>query len=177
MSVFISYSGFKGAQLAEELNRALVTRGIHTWFAQQDLAPGEPFRERLEQAIRSADDIILLIAPGGALSEWQQWEWRAAIEAVWKGKQLIPVLIGDAEIPGLVRSTVSPGQPVQVVRIADPQRDWDREVDRLAQVLTKKLTWKDVAQNFYTTEQDKARQKQWFDDLKEVAETFKTDSR
>lgn len=177
MSVFISYSGSEGAKLAEELNRALVNHGIRTWFDKQDLTPGRPVRETLGQAIHNADDIILLITPGGGLSEWQQAEWRAAIEAVWKGKQLIPVLIGDAEIPGLVRSTVGPGQPVQVLRIVDLQRDWDREVDRLVQVLTKKLTWKDVAQNFSSTEEDKARQKQWFDDLKAVAETFKTHSR
>ena len=173
MSVFISYSGSEGAKLAERLNQILVQQGILTWFDKQDITPGKPFRATLEQAIRDADDIILLITPGSGASEWQRAEWQAAIEAVWKGKRMIPVLVGQAEIPSFIRSTVGPGQSVQAFHIGD-QRDWDREVGRLVQVLTKKLDWKAVADNFDSTEEDKARQKQWLDDLKGVAKTFKT---
>jgi len=173
MSVFISYSGSDGAELAERLNRTLVQQGIFTWFDKQNITPGSPFRATLEQAIRDADDIILLITPGSGASEWQRAEWQVAIEAVWKGKRLIPVLVGQAEIPSFVRSTVGPGQPVPVFHIED-QRDWDREVGRLIQVLTKKLDWEAVAHNFNSSEEDKARQKQWLDDLKGVAKTFET---
>ncbi len=177
MDVFISYRRSADARdLASNLAKVLGERGVSASFDEQPLKGRESWSSTtIERAVRDADNILLLIDTGGEPSEFQESEWRTALEAVWTNprKRLIPLLIGNAELPTFVRSSVRPGQSVHTFRMKDRRSDWNRVVDGLTSVFKKKANLFDVAQNVNTTEEDKVQQKKRLDYLKSAAQTFK----
>jgi len=118
MALFLSYSAVN-KKVAERLRRELEREGLSVWSAQNATSDSDP-RRQLEQAIRSAEAILVLVGPREQPDEVQQFTWQEALEAVWKdsGKRIIPLLIGDAKVPAFVFSS---GVPSQAIRISDPR--------------------------------------------------------
>ena len=105
MRVFLSYSDANRA-LAEELKRALRSQRVGTWFDREGLGEGEDWKQDLDDALRKADAIVFLVDRNFLKSEFgPQHEVSAALESAWKDprKRLIPVLIGDAQLPPFLR--------------------------------------------------------------------------
>jgi hypothetical protein len=174
MDVFISHSR-SDDKLARLLAEALAANGISTWPDGPSLQPGERLADAIERAVKDADNILLLIGTEHEPSPFQQSEWQAALKAAWGSptKRLIPLLIGEAKLPTFVRSANGFGQAIQVMRIQDPQRDWQKVVGELVKVLQHKADLQEFAQNVNTTEEDRAQQQQRLAYLKRAAETFK----
>jgi hypothetical protein len=59
--VFISYSR-QNLEEAQTLRKALVDAGFDAYLDIHDIAPGEPWRERLGALIASAEKIVFLIS-------------------------------------------------------------------------------------------------------------------
>ena len=60
--VFVSYSR-KDLDFAERLVAAMNSRGFEAYLDRKDIAPGEPWQDRLAQLIRSADTVVFVITP------------------------------------------------------------------------------------------------------------------
>src|SRR5436853_5160453 len=116
MALFLSYSA-ANKKVAERLRRELEREGLSVWSAQNATSDSD-LRRQLEDAIRSAEAILVLVGPRDP-DKVQQFTWQEALEAVWKdpGKRIIPLLIGDAKIPTFVFSN---GVPSNAIRISDP---------------------------------------------------------
>jgi hypothetical protein len=70
--VFVSYSRADGRHAAE-IDAFLRTEELRSFFDRRSLAPGLPWVRALEQAIKAAKAVIVLIGPRG-LGNTQQYE-------------------------------------------------------------------------------------------------------
>jgi tetratricopeptide (TPR) repeat protein len=96
--VFVSYSR-KDLPFAQMLVEALGARGFDAFLDKTDIAPGEPWKERLAGLIAAADTVVFAISPDSISSNVCAWELE---ETARLGKRLIPVVarpIPDADAP------------------------------------------------------------------------------
>lgn len=102
-----------------------------------DAASLEGEGERVDELVRAADAVLLLINSQSKLDEAQQRIWRSVLATAWtKNLRIIPVLWGDAELPPFVRSATQ-GTPVQAIRVQGGE-DLDRAVEAVRAALQSK---------------------------------------
>jgi hypothetical protein len=96
--VFVSYSR-KDSAFAQMLVEALAERGFDAFLDKTDIAPGEPWKERLAGLIAGADTVVFSVSPDSVASPVCGWELE---ESARRGKRIIPVVarrIADADAP------------------------------------------------------------------------------
>jgi hypothetical protein len=96
--VFVSYSR-KDAAFAQMQVGALAERGFDAFLDKTDIAPGEPWKERLAGLIATADTVVFSVSPDSVASPICAWELE---ESARRGKRIIPVVarrIADADAP------------------------------------------------------------------------------
>ncbi len=94
--VFISYC--KGDRnFAELLSNKLQGAGFAVWMDEDSLKAGDRWKKEIEQGIKKADSLIVLMSSDATRSNWVQFEWAYAKGA---GKKIIPVILEQIELPG-----------------------------------------------------------------------------
>ena len=86
-NIFISYSR-KDKYFVEKLANDLKARNYPVWF-DASLRGGERFQEKIEAAIRSSYEIIVILSPNSVNSQWVQYEGSLAYSL---RKRIIPVM-------------------------------------------------------------------------------------
>jgi TIR domain len=104
--VFVSY-GHEDADwvrvLAENLHRA----GFQVFFDEWEIGAGDVLAHRLEAGLRGATNGILVVSPASILRPWVMEEYAAMVTRAVTGEQrLIPVLLGEVELPPFAASRV-----------------------------------------------------------------------
>jgi len=106
MHVYVSHSRVNSSaalQLCEELRKL----GVKTWLDIRDLDPGSDWDLAVISAIETAAAIVFLIGPRDPGDRGQTFEWQQVVDREYyldPAKPLIPVLIGEPEIPGFLRT-------------------------------------------------------------------------
>ena len=95
--VFISYA-HDDREWASKFRAALDSAGIHTWFDASRLEPGERWQEKIEEALRDCQTLVLLVSQHSLDRPWTFFEIGAALAGK---KRIIPVLTPDLEISQL----------------------------------------------------------------------------
>ncbi len=134
-SVFVSYS-HQDEEAAHNLKRALGRRGFDAWLARDEIGPGDNVVDRIQEGLRSASAVVLLI--GKEPSTWARNEWSQALGMSWdadRALSLVPVLLPDAEPPPILRDHLQ-------VRIQDDPKDWDRVADMLERSPDDTFAWR-----------------------------------
>ncbi|HEY2738362.1 MAG TPA: toll/interleukin-1 receptor domain-containing protein, partial [Thermoanaerobaculia bacterium] len=100
MRLFLSYS-HADRKLAAELRKRLEAENLTVSSFGEDPGSASGWHQALEEAIRAASAILLLINDRAKVDDPQRVAWRLALEAVWAdpSKRLIPILLQDAELP------------------------------------------------------------------------------
>ena len=96
--VFVSYSR-KDLAFAQMMVGALAKLGFDAFLDKTDIAPGEPWKERLAGLIATADTVVFTVSPDSVASTICGWELE---ESARLGKRIIPVVarrIADADAP------------------------------------------------------------------------------
>jgi len=95
-SCFISYSS-DDQDFANLLHARLQDKGIRTWYAPEDLKIGDPFRRRIDEAIRIHDKLLLVLSQHSVISDWVEDEVNAALDKEKEDNKLIlfPIRIDD----------------------------------------------------------------------------------
>jgi hypothetical protein len=121
MRVFFSHSHADRA-LAARLRRSLEEEGVTFNIVDEPPVPGNGWRSQVEEAINSADAILLLLSSPTKVDEPQRLSWMLALQSVWENpaKRWIPILLKDAELPAFARSGAA-GKDVEAIRIRDPK--------------------------------------------------------
>lgn len=86
--VFLSYARVDSV-FAQDLRDRLIQDGFDAYLDVQDIVKGEPWQERLQNLIVSADAILFLISPASVKSENCDWEIN---EAERLAKRILPVV-------------------------------------------------------------------------------------
>jgi tetratricopeptide (TPR) repeat protein len=99
--VFLSHNS-KDKPAVRRLKKRLVDDySLSVWLDQDELRPGMPWQELLEDGIRNSRSVAVLIG-GDGIGPWEEEEMRAALElAVREKRPVIPVLLPNAPEPGL----------------------------------------------------------------------------
>jgi TIR domain-containing protein len=121
MSTFLSYAS-ANRKVAEKLRDELGKAGIAVW-SDAGISAGERWRDRIEDAIRSASAILVLIGPKNGDDPEQQFTWQVALETVWQdpGKRLIPILLRGATPPPFLH-IAAPGSQPFFIRLDGPRK-------------------------------------------------------
>ena len=78
-SCFISYST-KDHEFAERLHADLQNNGVRCWFAPDDLRVGDKILDKIDEAIRLRDKILLILSEHSIKSDWVEDEVTAGFE-------------------------------------------------------------------------------------------------
>jgi tetratricopeptide (TPR) repeat protein len=104
--VFISYGHQDQAwvrTLAENLYRA----GQEVFYDEWEIDPGDVLVHRLDEGIRTSRNGILVVSPASLSRPWVAEEYAAMLTRTVAGQQrLIPVLLGEAELPPFLAARV-----------------------------------------------------------------------
>jgi TIR domain len=92
--VFLSYS-FKDKTWVSEFASALRAGGIKAWFDVADLAPGEHWQEKIQEALRESSTLVIILSPNSVDSPWTFFELGAAVA---DNKRIIPVLLEGIDL-------------------------------------------------------------------------------
>jgi hypothetical protein len=140
--IFVSYSR-RDTAFAASLVAHLETRAFHPFLDRTDIAPGEPWQDRLAGLIRVADTMVFVVSPDSARSTICEWE---IAEAVRLGKRIIPLVCrptDDAAIPpslgrlNFIFATEESDIPPALAKLEDGLRQdlgWVREHTRLTEI-------------------------------------------
>jgi WD40 repeat protein len=96
--VFISYSR-KDSAFSNRLVDALNARGFEAYLDKKDILPGEPWKERLDSLILSADAIGVVISPDSIASQVCAWEVERTESLQKKMLPLMHRPVADADLP------------------------------------------------------------------------------
>jgi hypothetical protein len=106
MHVFVSHSRVNSSaalRLCDELGK----RSVDTWLDARDLALGVEWDQGVISAIQDAAGFVFLIGPQGPGDRWQTFEWQQVVNHEYyldPAKPLIPVLIGNPDVPGFLKN-------------------------------------------------------------------------
>lgn len=124
MHVFISHSRVNSSA-ALRLCHELRDRGVDTWLDVCHQYPGADWDESVVAAIQAASGFVFLIGPPGPGERCQTFEWQQVVNRGYyldNSKPLIPVLIGEPEVPGFLKTRqalVLGDTPVSYQEVAD----------------------------------------------------------
>ncbi len=126
LSVFVSHAS-EDAQIASRVAMGLRAFGYNTWFDDWELLAGDSIIDRIEAAIAIADVLLVLLSKSSIGSKWVQRELATGLtrQLSGKGVVVIPVLVGDCEIPGMLAGT----------KYVDLRSDFERGFRQLADAL------------------------------------------
>ena len=77
-SCFISYSS-KDQAFTEHLHARLRENGVQCWYAPKDLKIGDPFRQKIDDAIHDHDRLLLVLSEESVKSDWVREEVRGML--------------------------------------------------------------------------------------------------
>ena len=96
---FISYST-KDQDFAERLHADLQNKGVRCWYAPDDLKIGDPFRQRIDDAIRLHEKLLVILSRHSVQSDWVHEEVESCFEREHREKSLVlfPVRLDDTVV-------------------------------------------------------------------------------
>lgn len=92
---FLSYSR-KDQAFAAHLARDLRAHGIHLWFDQLDIAPGDDWDEAIQRALHGARAVVFIVSADSVQSDNVLNELTVAVDSK---KWVIPVMIAAVAVP------------------------------------------------------------------------------
>ena len=92
-AVFLSYSA-EDKEWVSEFHEALREAGKKAWYDVEDLKPGDRWQEKIQEALRESETLIVIVSRKTLNSKWVFFELGAAVAG---GKKIIPVVTGDVD--------------------------------------------------------------------------------
>lgn len=99
--IFISYSHDDSEDYAKRLHDDLELRGIPAWLDVVDIKDGMDWNRAIDEGLRNARAVVVILTPGSTLSFHVQSEWNDAIS---RFAPVIPLLFEDCNIPRLLNA-------------------------------------------------------------------------
>jgi hypothetical protein len=96
-SCFISYSSLD-QKFSEKLYADLQKKGVRCWFALEDMRIGDRIRDKIDEAIRLQNRLLLVLSACSIESQWVEQEVETALEKERREKRTIlcPIKLDEA---------------------------------------------------------------------------------
>jgi hypothetical protein len=127
--IFLSYH-HADDEWTKRLVDALSKKGVEVWHDDEKIKPGDSWREKIEEGLRQSRNVVFIVTPETARSNWMALELGAALALK---KPLIPIVAEDTplkDIPGpiRIRKSLTKGDPVAVAERIVRELASEREV-------------------------------------------------
>ena len=138
-SCFISYS--KDQVFADRIHNDLQNKGIRCWLYTENIKIGDKFRDKIYEAIRLHDKLLVVISQNSENSEWVEEEVLEALEEekIQNREILFPIMIDDTAL-----TSKKPWiQKIKLNRHIGDFRSWHKDPEKYIKAferLTKDLT-------------------------------------
>ncbi len=136
--VFVSYSS-PDSEVAGEVAKDLREQGLTVWLDDASFTPGERIQDTIRAELDRADAFVVVISPDSENSRWSRYELSEIVKRTWAdpSKQVIPIVIGDAELPGYLRDrrsvrVESPGYHLESIVRALLEEGFELEPEQAA---------------------------------------------
>jgi hypothetical protein len=96
MQVFISYA-CEDSELAKRLSRWLEVAGFDVWLDESNILPGDNWAEKVSQALKESQAMVVLVSPAAMDSKWVRHEIEFALGAKEYRGRLVPVFVGPRD--------------------------------------------------------------------------------
>ena len=132
MKVFISHSP-QDKLLARKIASGLEKHGLDVWDESREIVPGENWAEKISQALKESEAMIVLLTPDALQSDPVRWEIDYALSKKEFNRRLIPVLVGNADslpeenIPWILRH-------LNLINLLEYRQD-EEKIERIADAL------------------------------------------
>jgi hypothetical protein len=104
--IFLSHSSLDKT-FVRRLSTRLKKEGYDVWLDEKELLPGDKLSTKLSDAIELSKVILIVISENSLNSKWLQFELELATrKMVEEGLRLIPILIGNVEIPHQLKNII-----------------------------------------------------------------------
>lgn len=127
--IYVSYKHNMSTSSLRDVGAAIIRRledaGFKVWADKEQLRPGENWHEAIDEGIRTAFALIVLVTPESLASPFVTYEWAYALGA---GVKVIPVIVK----PTALHPRLAVLQHLDFVGEGAPA--WDRLVRRLAEI-------------------------------------------
>lgn len=104
MKVFISYAHADDA-FVRKVEAGLEKVGLEVWDANREVLPGDNWADKIAQALKESEAMVVFLTPEALRSNWVRWEIEYALGEQGYRKRLIPVLVGkpEGDVPWILR--------------------------------------------------------------------------
>jgi hypothetical protein len=96
MKVFISYA-CEDSEIARKLSRWLEGAGFDVWLDESNILPGDNWAEKVSQALKESQAMVVLISPAAMDSKWVRHEIEFALGTKEYSGRLVPVFVGSRD--------------------------------------------------------------------------------
>ncbi len=98
-NLFISYSHVD-QNFAKKLASMLADEGLNIWIDVEDIPAGENWRNAIDEGLKTAEIMLLIVSPESMASAEVQAEWNYFLD---ERKTVIPIQLRQADIPSRLR--------------------------------------------------------------------------
>lgn len=106
--VFISHASEDKDSFVLEFATKLRAHGVDAWVDKWEMLPGDKLIHKIfEEGLKAPDAFIIVLSTTSVAKPWVREELDvAAVKRISTGMKLIPVVIDDCEIPGVLTATL-----------------------------------------------------------------------
>ena len=104
MKVYISHAHTDDS-FVSKVEAGLEKVGLEVWNANREVLPGDNWVDKIAQALKESEAMVVLVTPDALRSNWVRWEIEYALGERGYRKRLIPVLVRkpEGDIPWILR--------------------------------------------------------------------------
>ena len=134
---FISYC-HENKDLVDRLSHILISKGVDIWIDWDDLEPGIPWRQAIQQAIQHGDFFIACFSKEYNLRDttFMNEELSIAIEKLQQNPSdriwFIPVKLNECQIPDI---KIGEGSTLQDLQYVNLYEDWETGIQQILKVM------------------------------------------
>ena len=136
--VFISYC-HENKAIVDRLCQTLISHEIHIWLDRDNIGPGTPWKQAIQQAIQHGDFFIACFsAEANARNQtYMSEELKIAIEELHRRPVdkiwFIPVKLNECEIPNI---DIGGDETLRTLQYVDLHEDWETGIQRLLNAIS-----------------------------------------
>jgi adenylate cyclase len=97
--VFLSHNHNDRQYVESQIREPLAVRNVETWYAEQDIIPGDDYIHRIEDGLLKCDWMLVVLTANSATSDWVRAEVNTALKDPRFQGRVVPLRV-DEVLPG-----------------------------------------------------------------------------